>query len=82
MAPFFELNIIDLFQKQIPTLHDMFFLTNGSDDLDKYLPNIIENASHVCRGYIGNAYLESAILTNAFNENIDYDAVVLFEHGG
>ena len=80
MAPFFELDIIELFKKQIPMLNDMIFLTNGSSDLDNYLPNIIEHANDVCRGFIGNEYLENAILSNAFNENINYDAVVLFEN--
>jgi hypothetical protein len=79
MAPFFELNIIQNFLQQITIFNDIKIITNGSHELDDYLPNIIENAFDLCRGLIGNQYLEDAILSNAFNENTVYDAAVLFE---
>jgi hypothetical protein len=83
MAPFFSLDIINRFLSGLPHLNDIHILTNEelNGQLQNHLPSIISDASEICRGLIGDDYLESTMVDKAFSENTIYDAAVLLEHG-
>ena len=83
MAPFFTVDIIRTFLSQLPRLPDLRIETNEYEDgaLEESLPQIIEEASDICRGLIGDSYLEGAMIDKAFSGDAKYDAAVLFEEG-
>jgi len=83
MAPFFKLDIISRFLAGLPLLNDLRILTNENvtGELETTLPSVIANASEICRGLIGDDYLESTMIDKAFSEDTIYDAAVLFEEG-
>jgi hypothetical protein len=83
MAPFFTREIIDRFLIEFRKYRGLEILTNEDDHerLQPILPLIIENASEICRGSIGDIYLENTIMDKAFGEDVVYDTAILLEDG-
>jgi hypothetical protein len=83
MAPFFKREIIDRFLREFTKYTGLEILTNEDDHarLQPILPIIMENASEICRGSIGDTYLENTIMDNAFGVDTIFDTAILLEHG-
>lgn len=83
MAPFFTREIIDRFLFEFRKYSGLEILTNEDDHerLQPILPIIIENASEICRGSIGDIYLENTIMDKAFGEETVFDTAILLEVG-
>jgi hypothetical protein len=83
MAPFFTREIIDRFLFEFRKYSGLEILTNEDDHerLQPILPIIMENASEICRGSIGDTYLENTIMDNAFGVDTIFDTAILLENG-
>jgi hypothetical protein len=83
MAPFFTPEIISRFLSGLPSLSGNRILTNEDEngELQDSLVSVIENVSDICRGLIGDSYLEETIIDKAFSEDKKYDAAILIEDG-
>jgi hypothetical protein len=83
MAPFFTKEIINQFLGEFIKYRDIDILTNEDDEsrLEPLLPIIVENASEICRGSIGDEYLENTILDRAFGQDTIFDTAILLETG-
>ena len=83
MAPFFTQEIINRFLSKLPKLNDIRILTNDDENgpLQDSLVSFVESASDICRGLIGDSYLEGTVFNKAFSEDKKYDAALLLEEG-